>query len=486
MRLSIVNYGVGVNRDVPAEIKRENELLMAQAKGIVESLQMGQGAVIISEVMHTELPNLNKRVYKAKGMSKAAESFHTPHFTPFLMHHEDGFMNGSVVSVGTSVLAKYISRSVDTYTGKADGYIKVATFIPSNVMVGPSRSAIEAIQSRSFLTLSIGSRVDAKNQRCSICGATRADDEQCEHTPGRTYGKVVCYTEMYSPFFREYSAVYDPSDINAMISQMDVLERQGGAVEEEHVIDQIGGGWNLALFEIGKKLYPSVPVPSTESVEETDNTAAQESVTDSQAQSPEENDMPASENATLEALTALIEKFEANIAVKDKLIAKLATALSERLSDADRHAAADDEDDPQSSSAPEPSQGNAEGAVSGSSALEQETSPDVGSTEEPSPQEEQSPSNTGNAAESDTVSETVPPEASAGEEASTEEEVPASEEHTPAPSAETATEENENPDPQKAIQDLRQKLAKMRTAPVQTKVRVPFRFQGPKPAHTNS
>lgn len=485
MKLSIVNYGVGVNREVPAEIKRENELLMAQAKGIVESLQMGQGAVIISEVMHTELPNLNKRVYKAKGMSKSAESFHTPHFTPFLMHHEDGFMNGSVVSVGTSVLAKYISRSVETYTGKADGYIKVATFIPSNVMVAPNRSAIEAIQSRSFLTLSIGSRVDSKNQRCSICGATRADEEQCEHIPGRTYGKVVCYTEMYSPFFREYSAVYDPSDINAMISQMDVLESQGGAVEEEHVIDQIGGGWNLALFEIGKKLHPSVPVPGSESTEENDNTAVQESVTGSQVQSPEENDMPASENATLEALTALIEKFEANIAVKDKLIAKLATALSERLSEADRHAAADDEDDAQSSSAPEPSQGDTESVTSESSALEQETSSDAGNTEETSPNGEEEPSET-SSAESDAADETAPPEAPAGEEPNTEEEAPASEEHAPAPPAETATEENENSDPQKAIQDLRQKLARMRTVPAQTKVRVPFRFQGPKPAHTNS
>jgi hypothetical protein len=260
MRLSIINYGTGVNVDIPAYAKREDDALMKSARDIVEAQNMGMGGIIVSEVMHTDLANLNNRIYVQKGLVEAVKTFYQPHYTPFLMHHNSGgglFSSGdpSLVSVGTSILSKMIRRKVETATGIASGYVKVATFVPETSMIG-NQKALDTLQSRQVMTLSIGSRINDEDYKCSICENSLYSDD-CEHTVGQTYEKEKCYAMVHNPLFREYSAVYTPADINALVRRMDIMEGEGFVAGEEHIVDKNYGGY-LSIYEVAGTVYPSV------------------------------------------------------------------------------------------------------------------------------------------------------------------------------------------------------------------------------------
>ena len=259
MRLSIVNYGTHINPSVPKYAKMEDNALIKLASEIIEDKNMPKGAVIISEVMHTDLVNFNNRAYVQKGLPDAVKSFYFPHYTPFLMHHEmgGGLLGGdpNLISVGVNLMAQMYKRKVETPTGIASGYVKVATFIPEVSVVG-GQSAIDALQSRQLMTLSIGSRVSDEDYRCSICGHSLYSEE-CEHVTGKEYDGSKCYAKVYNPLFREYSAVYNPSDINAVVRRMDVMEGESYIDGEEHHVDQNYGGY-VAIYDTMSGVYPSV------------------------------------------------------------------------------------------------------------------------------------------------------------------------------------------------------------------------------------
>lgn len=253
MKLSIVNYGAGINVKVPDYAKREDGDLLKIAREIMTTQGYAKGGLLISEVMHTGLTNFNKRHYMDKGMDKAVMSFFDPHVTPFLMHHNDGsggfFAEGdpNVISVGTNLYAKFFKRKVETATGAASGYVKVATFVHQDKKVG-DLNALDALQSRQLLTLSIGAKIASKDYICSICKNPRRSSE-CTHELGEMYDGVECVVEIYNPFFREYSALYNPADVNAIIRRVEVDDAEGGKIEREE-IDQTPGGWNISLYEV--------------------------------------------------------------------------------------------------------------------------------------------------------------------------------------------------------------------------------------------
>jgi hypothetical protein len=261
MRLSIVNYGTSINPEVPKYAKMEDNALIKVASGIIEEKNMPKGAIVVSEVMHTDLVNFNNRSYVQKGLPEAVKSFYYPHFTPFLMHHEMGggglFGGGKpdLISVGTNLMAQMYRRKIETPTGIASGYVKVATFVPETSMVG-NQNAIDALQSRQLMTLSIGSRVSDEDYRCSICNKSLYDEE-CDHSLGKEYEGEKCHAKVYNPLFREYSAVYNPSDINAVVRRMDVMEGEGYIEGEEHQVDKNYGGY-VAIYDTMNGVFPSV------------------------------------------------------------------------------------------------------------------------------------------------------------------------------------------------------------------------------------
>jgi len=327
MRLSIVNYGTSAIVNVPAYAKREDDAILKSVKEIIAAQNMGKGAAIVSEVLHTDLRNGNMRSYMKKGMDVAAQSFYAPHFTPFLMHHEmggGGFLSSGdpkLVSVGSNVYAQYFRKAVETATGPASGYLKVGTFVSDSTKIGETL-AIDAIQSRRLMSLSIGARVADEDYRCSICGKSRYDEE-CDHSLGKEYDGQMCFVEVYNPFFREYSAVYNPSDINAVIRRMDVEEAEG-SVKEEHLVDMMDSLIHLNVYEVtGAKVFPSAPIPSEESAMKTKEELAAEAAAEA-AKGGVSAELIASYEEAIKARDAIITK-------KDEVIAVLAASLKDKI-----------------------------------------------------------------------------------------------------------------------------------------------------------
>jgi len=321
MRLSIFNYGLDPNASVPKHAKAEDDKLVAMAEEIIEKHSFGRGAVIISEAFHTGLMNFNKRKYMEQNMDKSIMSFYSPHVTPFLMHHEmgDGGMfgggNPSLISVGSNLLSAYTKKKTETATGIASGYGKIATFVPEESMVG-TQKAIDALRSRRLLSLSIGAKVNDNDYRCSICGKSRYDEE-CSHTLGEVYEGEICCVEVYNPLFREYSAVYNPSDINAIVRRVEVNEGEGSTADNRQEVDQNPNIGYINIYDsIGKKIFPS--------------TQPREGGKDMKDNIPKD--------AAPDSISSLILKYEnvihekdAIIADREKTISALVQALSERL-----------------------------------------------------------------------------------------------------------------------------------------------------------
>lgn len=339
MRLSILNYGSGADVTVPKHAKREDEELIASASNIVKERNFGRGGIVVAEVMHTDLPNFNNRRYRTKGLDEAVTTFYYPHFTPFLMHHETGgggpFGGGdaNLISVGTNLFSRFYRKKTETATGTASGYVKVATFVRENQMIGDNY-ALDALQARQLMGLSIGARVHDENYRCSICNKSLYDEE-CDHSPGKEYEGKRCYADVYSPMFREYSAVYTPADINALVRRVEVSDAEGGVVEE-HLMDQCYGNASIAIYETVGNIYPSADVRSTGDSDTMGSTEKKETNKDTVT------------GETLKELAELIAKYEhklnelekekdkeivglrEELEEKDKLIATLSEALDEK------------------------------------------------------------------------------------------------------------------------------------------------------------
>lgn len=386
MKLSIVNYGTSAKVQVPSYAKREDDAILAIAKDIVVNQGMGKGAMIVSEVMHTGLRNQNFREYAAKGMDVACRTFYEPHFTPFLMHHEmggGGLLGGGdpkLVSVGTNLIAQFTKKTVETPVGTANGYVKVGTFISEASKIGDLR-AIDAIQARQLMTLSIGARVSDEDYTCSVCGLSRYDDE-CEHTLGKEYDGKICFVNVRNPFFREYSAVYNPSDINAVIRRMDVEESANGRPVEEHCVDMLQVPSQLNIYEVsGSKVYPSAAIPTKETDMSKPN---QTTETAPEPQSTESADVTKPYQDKIQALESTIKDLEGTIKTKDATIAVLSLSLKEKIDALNALIATTEENDEEEETPPAAPQTSAAPAES-APAVEDQNPPASTQPEESAP-----------------------------------------------------------------------------------------------------
>lgn len=313
MRLSILNYGFDLGAEVPKYAAKEDDDLLKIAESVIRDHSFGRGALIVSEVMHTGLTNFNNRKYMEKGMDSSVISFYKPHPTPFLMHHDSGGDFGPpVVSVGSNLHSNFIKRRIETATGPASGYVKVATFIPESAVVG-NQNAIELLKSRRLFSLSIGARVADENYVCSICGKSLYDQD-CDHISGKLYEGKKCEAHVYNPLFREYSAVYNPSDINALVRRMDVLEGEGSESDKILVVDSYNPEGYAHLYEdFGKSVYNLGRADLNEKAgDEMGNKQPDSSMTDSEV-----ND--------------LLNKYVKMLGDKDELNRTLSTELGKKI-----------------------------------------------------------------------------------------------------------------------------------------------------------
>ena len=326
MKLSAVNYSSEMSSKLKTTLDKEDDKILQVASEFVREKQMGDGGIIISEVLHTDLVNLNHRSYLKKGMAESVKSFINPYLTPFLMHHESGgggMFSGAdpnLIAVGTNIVAEYFGKTTDTPNGIASGYVKVATHIAKDSMIGGVRT-LSAIQSRRLMALSIGANVSDKNYTCSVCKNPRRSGD-CEHELGETYKGKLCFAEVMSPVFKEYSGVYNPSDIIAAIRKLYVSESNGQ--EERHEIDQLMGLWNMGLYEIKEsKQFPSAEIPGS-----------QAPVTESEPDNGgEEVNAEAIKkmNALLSTLSSKVDEQSKVIDSQNELIADLADKLNTAL-----------------------------------------------------------------------------------------------------------------------------------------------------------
>lgn len=294
--LHVINQGIAIDDGVSSDRKRENAQMLDRGIALIREANMGKGSAIVSEAFHTGLGNLNFRRYSAKGMDKAIASFYDPHVTPFLMFHND-----YQKAVGTNVLSQYFKRKVETPTGLADGYGKVVTFINKDA-VFEDEPVVRLLQDKRISSLSIGSRINRDNVLCSICHKPIFGDE-CEHEPGKMYDEQICLMDIYSPLFREYSGVYSPADIYAMVSQIAAVDEAGKPRENvQTIVDNVHGLWTVSVYEnVTDKFYSA-------------DSGIQNAVTELRS---------ADSTVTVKLVDALLVAHKETLIAKDELIAIL-------------------------------------------------------------------------------------------------------------------------------------------------------------------
>ena len=151
-KLSIVNYGFNIRTKMDADQQKEDDALIKAARSIITNHNFGKGAVMITEAYHTDLANANNYIYTSENMDKLIKSFYDPFMTPFQCFHND-----IGKAIGTNIGAKFIRKPVALSRGVASGYGKLATFIPETSTF-EDEPAIDLIQSRRFMAVSIGSK----------------------------------------------------------------------------------------------------------------------------------------------------------------------------------------------------------------------------------------------------------------------------------------------------------------------------------------
>lgn len=241
VKLSILNYGYKLNGDIDSKAKSEDDHIIKIASPIVKNNDFGKGALIVSEVLHTDIVNNNFRYFPSTKMADNIKTYYDPTPTPFLMFHDS-----LSKPAGSNIYSKYFKRRVETLHGDASGLAKVATFIPDTAVFDEEK-VIDLIAQRRILALSQGSRSSRDSVICSICNSSIYE---CDHYPGRKYDDKLCYMIYPSPLFREYSACMgDQANLNAMIRRMDVYDNETDGTDIIDELDMKLEPMNIQIYE---------------------------------------------------------------------------------------------------------------------------------------------------------------------------------------------------------------------------------------------
>ncbi len=167
---------------------------------------------------HSDFP-INNRLYSAKEVKAAAESFLSPYAKPLIRNHDD--------------YDEPLGRVVDTYyvtAAKWSSFLKIHGLVDAAFPEGATgalvvkvaisdNETLEKITDGRYKTVSIGFTV--VSSACSVCGKpffpVKDDADLCEHVPGQTYNGQVCCASVSGMQFRELSIVNVPADPFAQI-----------------------------------------------------------------------------------------------------------------------------------------------------------------------------------------------------------------------------------------------------------------------------
>lgn len=252
MRLDIINYITTIGSP-PKMVETDEEIVKFVSKTVNE-LDMGEGIILVSDVVHIGNVNLNYRMFMEENVEEYIKTFYRPNFTPFLVQHED-----NNIPAGRNIISKYIKKQFNTEHGRAKGLIKVGTFVPYNVHLSDGSTVINALQSRRLLGVSQSARINPQNRICSICN-TPLYEEECKHYVGEIYDGKLAYMKLYDPQFVEYSAVNNPANLNTIIRTVKTTDENGGPTFEASDIVLNSMPNNINVYDSYKKSYRSVDI----------------------------------------------------------------------------------------------------------------------------------------------------------------------------------------------------------------------------------
>ena len=167
----------------------------------------------------------NRRVYPGRRVARSFKSFYsterggTAEFDkPVQLHHND-FQDpvGRVVGAkftrlksGTDFNQDFVDPDTD---GKGSGVVTVDAEI-----VDPE--AIQKILDGRYLSVSSGHSTD--KMLCSVCGEDLFDYKKCEHMPGKSYDKQLCFAITGNLTYHEISFVNIPAQSAAKVIQKEM------------------------------------------------------------------------------------------------------------------------------------------------------------------------------------------------------------------------------------------------------------------------
>lgn len=154
--------------------------------------------------IYTEKCLIGGEVHPITNSVSGVMSWLSPYNKPVICNHDP-----YVTPVGRIYKARYVKDA-------SGGYEEVIPLIVD-------RDTIEKILDRRFLTVSTGSEVG--EAICNICGSNVVE-EWCGHFPNRRYDDKICEFRVNSAWHVELSYVNIPSDQNAMIRKINMIDKK--------------------------------------------------------------------------------------------------------------------------------------------------------------------------------------------------------------------------------------------------------------------
>ena len=175
-----------------------------------------QGLLVEVDTSHVGYVNDNFKFYHPEDAEEAANTFLSPYGKPVLWDHDMWSP-----PLGRTVEAKFIPlRSKLSPTPLKNNTPQGVVRVKSRI---GDYGAAEKILDGRYSTVSV--RAVPENVYCSICNQDlmhpelrKEDEERCNHYPGKTYDKKLCYYIFRNWVYEEWSFVNRPADVFAGVT----------------------------------------------------------------------------------------------------------------------------------------------------------------------------------------------------------------------------------------------------------------------------
>lgn len=253
---------------------------------------------VVMEAMHPDVVNKNFRLYPEAEVRKSLRSWVQPYPRPVLAQHDLRWG----LPLGRVVRAKMAPSQVQPESK--------ALLLEAELS---DPKAIEYVQDKRFLTVSVGSIVQSAT--CSICGKNIVNDGFCEHEPGKKYKGKLAYWTLGDIEWLEVSFVNAPADLFAQ-----VLTTSEGEEADERTVEEAGAAQPMAAA-------------GTPILDRLDDLAALHVTEAEDRDAPQ--DGSASDGTAAAGLDAYVELAEAvaHIQAKVELVSQSLAAVESKLSE---------------------------------------------------------------------------------------------------------------------------------------------------------